>query len=101
MVFCFFFLFLHHFKCNAITRQFFIPVSKRGKIKDSFKFSLIVKLEQNTIEFQLEGTSNDYLVQLPSCFRPEKMLQQIIRGLVQMPLQLVSFKALRYLWLAS
>jgi len=36
--------------------------------------------------FQLEGTYNDHLVQLPDQFRADQKLKRVIKGIVQMPL---------------
>ena len=44
------------------------------------------RIEQNWI-FQLEGTYNDHLVQLPDQFRADQKLKYIIKGMVQMSLK--------------
>ena len=44
------------------------------------------RIEQNR-NFQLKGTYNNHLVQLPDHFRADQKLKHIVKGIVQMPLK--------------
>jgi len=54
-----------------------------GLIHHGFAFFL-QSVEKNRI-FQLEGTYNNHLVQLPDHFRADKKLEHVIKGIVQIP----------------
>lgn len=63
-----------------------IIVKTLNKLHLVTTFSLCLTWLQNRI-FQLESTCNYHLLKLPDSFRAEQKLKQVIKDIIQMPLE--------------